>query len=285
MNLIEALGEERYEHYRNKFKDWGINEIIIDDSRAFWEIKKPGSMYEKVSLYRDNETMLIYGDYGRYSFSNMTWQGSPENLCYNDLGYQMEKLDYNTNNCLRIFDEELCEKEIKEWLANHLSPLWNIEKENLKELIALDPDDWIMAEAHYDEVPDTELFCKNFSCFADGSHDLETIVKAINDSDLDITVELDNDDGELFPIMTIRSYEVSEEMEFARNAIIAAREGENSFLSFLDSEASWEMVQDFRDDNTGYRTDERFYVALVALEVLGEKLKERDLDMDEREER
>ena len=31
------------EYYVKKFNSWDVKEIIIDDQKAFWEIRKPGS--------------------------------------------------------------------------------------------------------------------------------------------------------------------------------------------------------------------------------------------------
>ena len=79
------------EYYVKKFNSWDVKEIIIDDQKAFWEIRKPGSQIQKVSLFRDGSNMYIYGDYGSYSFDKMTWLGSPYNLEYNNLGYQNKR--------------------------------------------------------------------------------------------------------------------------------------------------------------------------------------------------
>ncbi len=63
------------EYYVKKFNSWDVKEIIIDDQKAFWEIRKPGSQIQKVCLFRDGSNMYIYGDYGSYSFDKMTWLG------------------------------------------------------------------------------------------------------------------------------------------------------------------------------------------------------------------
>lgn len=84
------------EYYVKKFNSWDVKEIIIDDQKAFWEIRKPGSQIQKVCLFRDGSNMYIYGEYGSYSFDKMTWLGSPYNLEYNNLGYQNKKMSYDT---------------------------------------------------------------------------------------------------------------------------------------------------------------------------------------------
>ena len=77
------------EYYVKKFNSWDVKEIIIDDQKAFWEIRKPGSQIQKVCLFRDGSNMYIYGDYGSYSFDKMTWLGSPYNLEYNNLSLSL----------------------------------------------------------------------------------------------------------------------------------------------------------------------------------------------------
>ncbi len=64
------------EHYIKEFATWEASEQIIDDNKAFWMLKKPGSQYQKVCLYRDGCNMFVYGDYGQFTFDNMTWTGS-----------------------------------------------------------------------------------------------------------------------------------------------------------------------------------------------------------------
>lgn len=93
------------EYYVKKFNSWDVKEIIIDDQKAFWEIRKPGSQIQKVCLFRDGSNMYIYGEYGSYSFDKMTWLGSPYNLEYNNLGYQNKKMSYDTKNNVYMFDD------------------------------------------------------------------------------------------------------------------------------------------------------------------------------------
>ena len=92
------------EHYINEFTTWEASERIIDDNKAFWMLRKPGSQYQKVCLYRDGYNMFVYGDYGQFAFDNMTWTGSVYNLQYDNIGYQMEKLNYESREALRVFD-------------------------------------------------------------------------------------------------------------------------------------------------------------------------------------
>lgn len=103
-----------------KFHTWNVSETIIDEKRAFWSIQKENSAYQKVSLYRDGHHMFIYGDYGNYVFDSMTWLGSPYNLEYNNLGYQMEKLSRQTREYIREFNDEEFEKDIAIWAEETL---------------------------------------------------------------------------------------------------------------------------------------------------------------------
>ena len=104
------------EYYVKKFNSWDVKEIIIDDQKAFWEIRKPGSQIQKVCLFRDGSNMYIYGDYGSYSFDKMTWLGSPYNLEYNNLGYQNKKMSYDTKNNVYMFDDEAATEDIIDWI-------------------------------------------------------------------------------------------------------------------------------------------------------------------------
>ena len=269
MNLMEALGEERYNLYREKFANWEISEVIIDDERAFWEIKRPGSTYSKVSLYRDNETMMIYGDYGRYTFNNMTWQGTPANLRYDELGYQMEKLDLTTKDALRIFDEDLCEKEIREWLAMQIQREFNLSPEDAAEMSAM--NEWIMAEEHYEDFFDeAEILC-NFAFFAKGEKDFDKICERAEKEVLGIKIEPSV--TESYAYVTVQ--DAFGPMVFAQEAIEACQRGETAFLAYCN-DSDWAYGEEFKENGTGYKVSERFYVALVALEMLGEKLRERE---------
>ena len=109
------------EYYVKKFNSWEVKEIIIDDQKAFWEIRKPGSQIQKVSLFRDGSNMYIYGDYGSYSFDKMTWLGSPYNLEYNNLSYQNEKMSYDTKNNVYISVPYCCVIPVPQSVLSMLS--------------------------------------------------------------------------------------------------------------------------------------------------------------------
>lgn len=104
--------------YVDRFNSWDVKEIIIDDQKAFWEIRKPGSQIQKVCLFRDGSNMCIYGDYGSYTFDKMTWLGSPYNLEYNNLGYQNEKMSHDTKNNVYVFDEDAVTEDIMDWFKD-----------------------------------------------------------------------------------------------------------------------------------------------------------------------
>ena len=119
----------------NHFDDWEATEQIFDDKKAFWCIKKPNSEYQKVCLYRDGCNMFVYGDYGQFTFDSMTWLGSVHNLQYDNIGYQMEKLDRDSKSTLYIYDESQCEKDIYAWLKERLENRYDIEEDVIDDII------------------------------------------------------------------------------------------------------------------------------------------------------
>lgn len=46
----------------------------------------------------------------------MTWLGSPYNLEYNNLGYQNEKMSYDTKNNVYMYDDESAAEDIIDWI-------------------------------------------------------------------------------------------------------------------------------------------------------------------------
>lgn len=118
MNLIEHIENSAW--YAKEFDKWEATEQIIDDNKTFWMLRKPGSEYEKVCLYVDGYTMMVYGDYGTMTFNQMTWKGSVYNLQYDNIGYQMEKLSYESKESLRVYDQSACEEDIIDWLKQTL---------------------------------------------------------------------------------------------------------------------------------------------------------------------
>lgn len=118
-----------------EFNSWDAKEIIIDNAKAFWEIKKPGCNFRKVCLFRDGVNMYIYGDYGNYTFDKMTWSGSPYNLEYNNLSYQNEKLAHESKDSVYVFDEEAATEDIIDWFKEVAINLYNYRETEINLLV------------------------------------------------------------------------------------------------------------------------------------------------------
>lgn len=125
--LIDYIENAKY--YEKEFAEWEASEQIIDENKAFWMLKKPGSQYQKVCLYRDGYNMFVYGDYGQFTFDSMTWTGSVYNLEYDNIGYQMEKLSHESRQSLKVFDEYKCRKDIINWLRHQLEEYYGNDKD------------------------------------------------------------------------------------------------------------------------------------------------------------
>lgn len=147
--LVDYIKES--EHYINEFATWEASEQIIDDNKAFWMLRKPGSQYQKVCLYRDGCNMFVYGDYGQFTFDNMTWTGSVYNLQYDNIGCQMEKLNYESREALRVFDESKCVNDIYDWLKDHLEDLYDAEEDIIKKIIKLFKESIYVYDSNIDD--------------------------------------------------------------------------------------------------------------------------------------
>ena len=118
-------------------------------------LRKPGSQYQKVCLYRDGCNMFVYGDYGQFTFDSMTWTGSVYNLEYDNIGYQMEKLNHESKESLRVFDDDRCIDDIFEWLKEQLESYYSLEEEEIEKVLKFfNSDTW----DNVDEI-ETEEFC------------------------------------------------------------------------------------------------------------------------------
>lgn len=124
-------------------------------------LRKPGSEYQKVCLYRDGCNMFVYGDYGQFTFDSMTWTGSVYNLEYDNIGYQMEKLNRDSRNAIYVFDDTKCEKDIYDWLKERLRNRYDIEEDIIKEIIKFFNDNLYVLDSEIEE------FCEK--------HDLEEL--------------------------------------------------------------------------------------------------------------
>lgn len=149
-----------FEHYEKTFSTWEASEQIVDDKKAFWCLKKPGSEYAKVCLYRDGCNMFVYGDYGQFTFDTMTWLGTVYNLQYDNIGYQMEKLSIESRMALYCYDDSKCREDIIEWMFDRIdNRYYNIDLsdsiiDGIKNLM----DKWLL-DSH-----DINEFCDENGC-------------------------------------------------------------------------------------------------------------------------
>lgn len=155
--LIDYIENAKY--YEKEFVEWEAFEQIIDENKAFWMLKKPGSQYQKVCLYRDGYNMFVYGDYGQFTFDSMTWTGNVYNLEYDNIGYQMEKLSHESKQSLKVFNEFKCEEDIIDWLKYQLEEHYNLESDEIKKAVS-----FIETNPFVTEIKD---FCNNENPFFD----------------------------------------------------------------------------------------------------------------------
>ena len=150
-----------FEHYQKEFANWEATEQIIDDNKAFWMLRKPGSQYQKVCLYRDGCNMFIYGDYGQFTFDSMTWLGDVYNLEYDNIGYQTEKLNYESKQSLKVFDDDYCREDILDWFENVIESNYSDivdSDEELNILISMAKENMV------DYGFDVDEFCEKYKC-------------------------------------------------------------------------------------------------------------------------
>ena len=99
--------------------------------------------------------MFVYGDYGQFTFDSMTWTGSVYNLEYDNIGYQMEKLNHESKESLRVFDDDKCIDDIFEWMKEQLESYYSLEEDEIEKVLKFfNPDTW----DDVDEI-DIEEFC------------------------------------------------------------------------------------------------------------------------------
>lgn len=165
---------QEFEHYEKKFATWEATEQIIDDTKAFWCLKKPDSNYQKVCLYRDGCNMFVYGDYGQFTFDSMTWIGSVYNLEYDNISYQFEKLNYESKQSLKIFDENRCEDDIYEWLRYEIENGYNYKDNEINEIINQFKN--LHSTRFYVDEYDIEEFCEEYNI-----DDLSDILKFVGE--------------------------------------------------------------------------------------------------------
>ncbi len=158
MKLIDKI--ESPEYYIKKFSTWEATEQIFDDKKAYWCLRKPNSNVEKVCLYRDGCNMFIYGDYGQFTFDSMTWIGSVYNLEYDNIGYQMEKLNYESKQTLYCYDDNYCEEDILDWMESVIEDRYSsiADDDELDEIIVKSK------ECLKDYTFDVDGFCEKYNC-------------------------------------------------------------------------------------------------------------------------
>lgn len=131
--VYDAIKEKKA--YRDRFKTWEASELIIDETKALYELRKPGSEYQKVCMYRDGPNAFFYGDYGQFSFDNLTWLADPHNLQYDNIGYQMEKLNRESKDSLMVFVEDKAIDDIIEWAKERLEEQFDFSNHGISTVI------------------------------------------------------------------------------------------------------------------------------------------------------
>ena len=250
LNIPSTLDNSLKEHlqvYVKKFDSWEAKKIEIDDTRAYWELRKPGSRVEKICLYRDGYTMFVYGDYSNIVFDAMTWLGAPDNLPYDNMPYLMEKLSKVSLDAIHVYDEESARDDIIDWIKYKIRTEYsylfeNDEKykegiEKIENFVREQGDVW-----YYDESEISE-FCE---------------------------------ENELFLIEDL--------IKFTANAL--SHTDEYEWVSFLRGTDFSSIGEEYNSDlwDAGKRIDQRFYINMYALKLISEKLRNEDNTTQSKEE-
>ena len=82
----------------------------------------------------------------------MTWTGSVYNLQYDNIGYQMEKLNRESRESLRIFDEGKCVNDIYDWLKEHLEDLYDVDDKVIQKIIKFFKESTYIHDFHIDRL-------------------------------------------------------------------------------------------------------------------------------------
>jgi len=99
--------------------------------------------------------MFVYGDYGQFTFDSMIWTDSIYNLEYDNIEYQMEKLNYESRESLRVFDNDKCIDDMFEWMKEQLESYYYLEENEVEKVLKLfNSDTWNKV----DEI-EIEEFC------------------------------------------------------------------------------------------------------------------------------
>lgn len=238
MKLEERI--DGFKHYEELFKTWEATELIIDNRRAFWQIKDPDSECRKVCLYRDGKDMFVYGDYGQFTFDSMTWLGDVYNLEYNNTGYQMEKLSYESKQALSVYDEDKCKKDILEWMEEQIrNGDYDIIEDDSNYESNLD----ILLSEIKERIVDYGFyvrdFCKEYKC-----KQIENLLEFV--------------DG------LLSNTDEYEWISYLRNNTSDWSDFEDCYESSL-----W---------NAGKQISQSYFICMYAIQVCGEKLREKQDD-------
>lgn len=229
---------EGFADIEKEFSSWEATEIIIDDKKAFWELKKPDTEYRKVCLYRDGCNMLIYGDYGSIVFDSMTWLGSVYNLQYDNIGYQMEKLTHECRKSIYKHDTKKAWEDILDWLADRLSDCYE--------------------ELFFDDEGEDKQFTIN------------DVLQFFRNTSFINCIKIEN-----FCIEN-NCKQLQEIMEFTDSCLGHSGEDELEWLSFLRGSLKHEIFEDPCESSlwsVGQKIDQGYFINLYALQVCAEKLK------------
>lgn len=131
MAKIEEVIPNR-EYYEKLFKGWNADRYIIDSTKAVYELKDQNSSSAKVCMYRDGDTMCLYGDYGSFMFDKMTWIATPQNLPYDNVSYLTEKLSTESRTGSTGYIESQAIDDIAEWAKDRLTERFNADDEQIK---------------------------------------------------------------------------------------------------------------------------------------------------------
>lgn len=227
-----------FDAYKQRFESWEASQTIIDENKAFWELKKPGSSVQKVCLFRDGSTMCIYGDYGSYTFDRMTWTGTPWNIYYNNIGYMLEKLSHESAESVVIFDPDLAKEQFLRWVEEYMMYKHAFETFSEKAMAFLKSD------ADYPYQGDVDDFFEN------------------------LVYDEDTDYGNYDEFYTLIG---------VANRALRSMEDKAEWINFIRSEAAnLEDLEEDMCNSTlwgfGKSYNQRYLVSLYALKVISQKL-------------
>lgn len=235
------------EYTKELFENWEATETKFDDSsKGLYMLKDPDSEYRKVCMFVDGYHCMIYGDYGSYVFDNMTWVATPHNLRYDDLGYQMEKMNrVSRDHAAYVFDSNLCDTQIIDWLKDRLDARYELNEEETSTVLNILED--IRHNLYYTDEDEIQMELSKY----------------------------DLDDLGLEPLLYF-TYEALRSSGDAREY--------TAFLNYhYDDLYEFDEPCECELWNAGMKLSERFLTSLYAMEVCSKKLKEKELDDIEEE--